>query len=462
MTGESADPGPPGPRESTQRTESQGRPGGPLLEKVRDQALLLVPSAALSFISLSLKDEFFSQPWHTLWIVVPLALFITLALANILGRGPLRARPAIWVFLTAYVVLFQVAAQSDLLTWHQESVALEDPDVPRSSLPESWGDWRYDRRSQRADTLLRVLTVEPLPSGDLVRGREQLAQLIGVAGANGAMGVALDFYFVRDSAAYAAQDSPIHPADRFLCLAVERAGIPVVAGWRVRLGERGLVRDLYPELLASCIPDDRRGHLLGTRDRDGVIRHVPMRLRGLARTPPLSWIVASTIDESLTPPDEPLIRFSDGAGVVPTTLDEVLQLDSAELREFFRDRFILIGERSTAEVFETAYGERLGVQVHAAAVGNLLTGDWIRPLPWWAHLPLLLVACLLLTDLALKGEGLGHLVLVASGASLLIVGAGWLSINLWRFWIGIAYPLVAIWLLLPLLLVIRTRAAWNE
>jgi CHASE2 domain-containing sensor protein len=284
-----------------------------------------------------------------------------------------------------------------------------------------------------------------------VAGRDDIAQVIGLAKSHGATGVALDFYF--------ATESP--DIDDFLCDVVLEDPGPVVAGARVSVSPTGAFRESYPPTLERCFDDDHRGHLLGTADSDNVIRHVPMDL-GLANLPALSHRVAERIlglrlDSAESPPPE-MIRYTEPFGT-PRVLsfDSLPELSDDQRRELFADRVIFVGERSKSEMFMTPFGPRLGVQIHAASTASLVSGSWIRRLPWWAPLPVLLLACLLLSELAGGAATPRILMLTSAALTLLLLGSALISIRFWRAWVDVAYPIAAIWLLLPALLYIRKR-----
>src|SRR5262249_25796599 len=117
----------------------------------------------------------------------------------------------------------------------------------------------------------------------------------------------------------------------------------------------------------------------------------------------------------------------------------------------------LVGERSPEETFHTPFGDRPGVEVHAAAIASLLDGVWIERPPWWSGLLIIVVACYLIAVLVEDGLSVRTLVLIALGISVFLVGGSALAMRLWQVWLDVIYPLVAIWLLLGLLLMLRKK-----
>lgn len=119
--------------------------------------------------------------------------------------------------------------------------------------------------------------------------------------------------------------------------------------------------------------------------------------------------------------------------------EKLASLPSGEL-EVLKGRFLLVGERSRPETFHTPFGDRLGVEVHAAAIEALVTGHWITRPPWWSGLLILVVACYLLVVLAADGASVLKLVAVALGISAFVVAGAALTVRLWYVWLDVVYP----------------------
>lgn len=402
-------------------------------------------------------DRLFDQPWHALWFVLPLAgagwigwRIVVRRERRLLLRGPLL------VFFGAYVAAFSIAAQSDLLDWRRNLVDTGHSAPPSWILPARFGDWRYwlDRPGPGADVPEELVVVTVQRPADRISGRQQILKLLALASRHEARGIAFDFHL------------EVEPTrlDPVLCAHVERAEMPVVFGFRMEEGASGRwrPRPLAPAL-DECLQDDQRGHVMVLRDADRRVRLLPLRF-GLAGRVPLSFQVAARLED--TTPDE-LIERADASGdgffqPRPPPRDhprlayhELEEMGSATLGSELGGVFLLVGEDSPAERFETPRGERLGVQIHADAVRSLRTGTFFRRVPPWLAFGLIFVLCYAVTALAAAGAPAGRLVKLALAASLVVLAGAALAAWAADVWVDAVYALVAVWLLLALLLPLR-------
>lgn len=400
------------------------------------------------------------QPLPVLAATATLAAIGLLVLWKALAAGPPRASRGFWAGLLVYLAAFGLAAGSDLLVWKRELMGLGARDLPRHWLaPAGLGDWRY-HVAARPDQDYRLVVITMDPPDDRGRGgtRFEIAQLIANATRARASGVALDFVF----------DPVASTHDVALCDAFEElraTGAALVLGQDLSTveGRHRPVND--PPSLAGCLVGVRRGHLLGYREPGAVIRHVPLRLAEPHGMEALSLAIARELE-----PDSatgawlahgPLLRFVEPAGAPPpVAFSRLVERASDgfqdEVYALLQGSFLLIGERSDAETFETPFGPRLGVEIHAAAAHTLLAGPPLRPAPAWLALLLILVGCYVLVAQAITGAGAGRLVLVAAAihavafaVALLLARAG--------FWLDVVYAAVAVWGLLPVLAIQRRR-----
>lgn len=425
------------------------------LEGYRDRlvntAILGLPMAAIDWGIEKVSEPLMGAPWHILWFVAPLAVAAWVLWRRVLRRGTLRVRGSMLLFLVCYLSIFNLAAGSDLLVWERETVAFEQEDLARNWLaPAGWGDWRYHLASRPpADSLLTIVTMEEPTGQSLAAMRVQLARLIQVAAESGGRGIGLDFYFSEEST----------PADGLLCNTVEAAGIDVIAGHRMIRGETGrLFAESYAETLQPCFPGERRGHLLAYEDPDHTVRQIGRRVQGEEA---FSLRVASSLaggPDELPTTRSNVIRFVEPrARFVTVPFEEFADLPPDELRGLLDGYFIVVGERSKAERFRTPYGERLGVEVHAAAIASLLTDTTIERPPWWTSLLLILVSCYLIVVLAVDGMPTRRLAVVAAAISVFVFAAAAAAMALWNVWLDVIYAVAAVWLLLGLLPPLRER-----
>jgi CHASE2 domain-containing sensor protein len=421
-------------------------------EQLIAAAILGLPLAAITWILDTVSGALTAQPWHVLWFMGPLAVAAWIAWRQVMKRGALRVRGAMLVFLGCYLAVFSFAVASDLLVWKRSTVAVDQAQLARNwLLPARWGDWRYRfaRPAPPPDRLVVITIQKPDTAATPEELRFDVARLVQIAAQNGASGIAFDFYFGQKPS----------NVDAFLCTVVKNAGIPVIAGQRVVKGQAGrMFAERYAPAIEPCFPDERRGHLIAYADADGVIRQVVLRISGIADSTSLSLRVASLLDPDRPLPPGNLLRFVESRDTFPSLPSETLAgLPAGELGGVLHGRWVLVGERSPAEMFHTPFGDRLGVEVHAAAIGALLGGAWIERAPWWSGFFIMVVACYLIAALTAQGASRQKLLLVAFASSILVVGGAALAIRFWQVWLDVIYPVVAVWLLLGLLLVLRRR-----
>ncbi|ABC83650.1 CHASE2 domain-containing protein [Anaeromyxobacter dehalogenans] len=408
-------------------------------ERLLEAALIGVPLAVIQWVVGRLSARVTSQPWHVLWFVVPLAVAAWIAWQAVMRRRSFRLRGPMRAFLVCYLAVFAVAGAADLLVLTRTTAVYEHEPLRHRFLPAGWGDWRYRvARRYAADQVPLVILVEPAPGPATSRGAErfELARLIARAEQAGAAGVAFDFYFGKEPS----------DADALLCAAVQRARRPVIVGERTVKAPH-VHAEAYAPALESCFPRNRRGHLLAYRDADDLVRSVGLRTpRGKES---LALQVAAQLAGRPVGPDGELMQLVFPRDAFPAITSEDLALTD------LKDRLLLVGERSAAETFQTPFGPRLGVELHAAAVGSLLTGGWIRRPPPWCGALIVLVACYLLSALADAGASIRKLLGVAAAVTAFVVAGAVLAMWLWNVWLDVAYPVAAVWPLVALLALLR-------
>ncbi|MCE5237878.1 CHASE2 domain-containing protein [bacterium] len=186
-------------------------------------------------------------------------------------------------------------------------------------------------------------------------------------------------------------------------------------------------------------------------DLDGVARAVPLLVgydgrsypslvlemarlaqglpRGQARLQ-RPWVSLGQARYKVLPSAEMVVNFAGGyMQYQPVPFHMLLKMSPADLQRSFGGKLVLIGptDGSLAPYLRTPVAPRLpGVELQANALGNLLRGDYFRPLPGWLSLVALLAACLLTALLVAErrlavGALLTLVLTVATGALLYVV-----------------------------------------
>lgn len=422
---------------------------GHWLIKSKEQLILAVltglPMLFLNQILDWVSDQTTSEPWQVLWLLMPMALIAHLLWRVVKRRGALRLHLPFIFFFCAYILLFSVAAGSRFLDWKQTLIGFEDS-VPRNWLSLNWaGDWRYNvlpRKSRPTDML--VVTVEPAQTKSLQEGRMQIVRLIKLAAKNGARGIAFDFYLTKTSA-----------LDPLICHTVAQAGIPVFIGYTFDRHEDDISARPNTKSLENCLPmETSQGHLLGYIEADNRVRSIPLFFKGQPDRPALSVRIAQAMEgDKLEIP--PLLYFiAPEKKFIEIKYDE---LEEENARKRLRDNFVIVGERSKRDMFDTPFGTVPGVMIHANAAYSLRSGHFIKRPPEWMSFILVFGLCFMISILAAENRPPKRLLIITITASAAILAIASASIFIWQVWLAIIYPLVAMWLLLGLFLLFRRR-----
>jgi CHASE2 domain-containing sensor protein len=275
--------------------------------------------------------------------------------------------------------------------------------------------------------------------------RKEIADFIALAAKNGAKGVALDFYFDGES-----------KIDRLLCAVIQQSGIPVFAGYGFERFRGRIAESPAPESLKPCFAAENMGHLAGFLDADTKARLTPLFFLNDETRPALSLLVARSLsgETALQLPDDGLLRFVEPAKAYePLRFSEVQNSESA--RRLFLNRFVLVGEESDADSFETPFGRKPGVAIHADVVHSLRASHFIQRHSWWLGASFILVFCYWLAALCAGGASTAKLAVFCGAATACFIAVAVASILTGPYWFDIVYPIAAVWLLLPLLLGLR-------
>jgi CHASE2 domain-containing sensor protein len=423
-------------------------------EDLLKAGLLGIPLAVLGSLNQQLSSRLFSQPWQAIWVLIPVAIGVVLLRPRVAPPGAAPPTGRALAFLGAYLLLFTVASQTSVLDISRELTAFDRPASRRTVTPVSWGDWRYSlvpRRSDPRDELMVVL----LASGDgrtLADGRKELIDLIALASRFGATGVALDVYFSEPS-----------PIDPLLCQTIAAAGIPVFVGFGFERRQGRILETTIPKTLEECLTPQRLAHLAGFLDFDLVSRLTPMFFRNDPGRPALGLAVARTLAGESGPVDVPpdgLLRF-----VAPA--EDPLTVRFDELRaggtdpNFMRSRFVMAGE-AEQDSFDTPFGSKPGIVIHAYVAHSLRQGHDIRRHAWWLGLAVTLVFCYAMTAWDASGASAARLFALCAAATVVILAIAVASIRLGPYWFDVIYPLLAVWLLPQILLGARRAARSRE
>jgi CHASE2 domain-containing sensor protein len=422
-----------------------------------DLIKLLVMALPGMFVAMAvdwLNHKITTQPWQAAWILAPVIIAAYVVWQVVKGRREFRIGGLFLGFFLAYVLIFSIAAETGVLDV-KRSLSGYEQSVPRNFLAlNRFGDWHYFFAPKLPPQQnLTLVTMDPART--LEDRRADMRLLITLAARNGARGVAFDFYLN--------QNADLPAVDQLLCAEIQDAknqGLPVFAGYTYQ-AVRGTIRSTETaSSLKPCFPEQNLGHLVGFLEWDNVVRYVPLHFMGNQNQPSLSLRIASRIagvaDKDLAKPQSDLLQF-----ITPDPLFTVVSLQDLKhwqdvsIRAILRDQFVLVGEKSSADSFPTAFGQMLGVLIHASAVHSLLQHHYIERVPWWPNFGTIFAFCYLITALIVQGLRATRLVALLAALSAGTLAFAALAMYLWLIWIDVIYFLAAIWLLLILLLGLR-------
>ncbi|MEN6549000.1 MAG: CHASE2 domain-containing protein [Armatimonadia bacterium] len=138
---------------------------------------------------------------------------------------------------------------------------------------------------------------------------------------------------------------------------------------------------------------------------------------------------------------EMLVNYAGGYRCYPQVpFYSVLEMSGEELKERFGGKYVLIGpvHGETAVFLRTPTAARLpGLEVQANALGSLLRGDYLRPMPALVWLAIVLALCLL-TGIAVTGRNIGVAALITAILAVVV----WIALfalfrhGIWPSWSG--------------------------
>lgn len=428
----------------------------PLDAELRKDLLKMVtmalPTALIAMAITLMRDKFADHPGQTLYFIIPGILVLAILFVRSTIRQRLKLGWPFLVFLSVYILIFYVAAESRVLDWKRIAVSYDNVASRHSLALNSYGDWHY--RVISAEPPLQNLAIVLMKPETYEQGRLDLADLLAIAQISGARGVALDSYFVK----YKADKGPIEKGiDEILCSRIEAArlkGMRVFVAYGSQWISGRLDKIPMDPDLEKCLPRSDQGHLMGYAEWDGVVRSIPLYFWNEPQSEAFSLKIARSFNPSVKVPHDGALQFIKPSEDFP--IISFAKLDQSEdERSILNGRFILAGEESAQDSFPTPYGLKPGVVIHAYAVQALLNNHFIKRPPWWISLILVSVWCYLMMVLIARGVGNVKLILTNVAVSLFIVVMAALVMHFWLTWIDVIYPLVATWIYMFLLIILR-------
>lgn len=424
-----------------------------LRKDLSKQLLMFLPMFLIGMFGAWLKDRIGNHPETILFIIIPGIVLQILILWRWMRRPNTKLGLPFLVFLPIYILCFYFVAETDLLDWRRTLVGYESA-VPRNLLAlNRFGDWHY-RFARRESALPNLAVVLMKPPATVTEGRLDVADLLSIALDSGARGVALDYYFVKHEPENIATDRAV---DDYLCSRLEDArkhDVKVFIAYDFRVvGDHIDSLPIDPGL-AACVTKEQLGHMIGYAERDGLVRSIPAYFWHDPALESLSLKIAKSLDSSVKVPQNGLLQFTQPQNDFPTILFDELNQPGVD-RLILHDRFILAGEDSAADSFQTPFGVKPGVIVHAYAVQSLVRNRFIERPPWWSSLLMISILCYLNIVLIAWGLSGRRLVLVNACVSVLVVGCAIMAMRFWLVWIDLVYPVLATWIFLIILSAIK-------
>jgi hypothetical protein len=431
-------------------------------DRLVDTAVLAIPTVLLTQATTWTHGRFFSQPWQILWVALPLLAAAVFAWKLLRRPEAARLNWRLALFLAIYASVFAVASITDLLVWKRMPVAEFAGDTPRNwLLPVTLGDWRYwIVRKAPPDPMLTVILRDEHPGEKPERMRARDAQFIQMAIAQHAKGVFFDVAYPG-----------VSRTDAIFCAAVNSAvhgNIPIVTAFKIEQKPNSNFHVFVPAasaeqtpacLLQSAGGERSRAHAMVLMDVDEKIRTIPLKWDAALDQVPLAVRIAQCMkskcsDHDLPLPESTLLRF------VPTSREPQLIRGDQELAallstpEFLSGRFLLVGDLSKKDTFKTPLNAATpGTMIHAYAVNALLAQHYINRPPAWFSAFVVIAACCILAVFESQNAKPQTLLIVAAGLSLAVLALSAAAMAVFLVWVDIIYALVAIWLLVPLLIV---------
>ena len=416
--------------------------------------VLAVPTMLVNLVVDWLKDKTITQPYQAVWILIPMAVAATVLWKSVRRKREMHVGGVFLGFFALYVLGFSIAAGTGVLDGKRTLTGFEQA-VPRNFLSlNSLGDWHYwFVRKTYEKPRMAVVTFAPVHTWkELQERRMDLRILIRMAVLNHARGIALDFYF-SDPA-----ENPL--LDQALCDEVEKARqqkVPILAGYTFQIKQNEITELPTAPSLERCLPEERRGHLVGYSEWDHKVRFLPLYFTGDPALPSLSLRIASLItgrpEQEVPQPRSGLLQFIPPVEEYTVIPFQSLRRNTSEA-EIMSHRVVIAGVEGEDQ-FNTPFGKLQGVLIHASAAHSMLQDHFITRVSWWSNFAMIFIFCYLLTVFAVTGMKAWKLILLTSTISAGAFVLAAVVMYLWLVWMDVAYLVLSLWLLLLLLLGLR-------
>jgi hypothetical protein len=391
--------------------------------------VLAIPGYIVNAVVEKLGLQYAKEPVLIIAVAVPVIVAVWIAVQILTGRSGFTISRRALVLVFAYSIIFSCVSLSGLF-WRRSAV--NEPKAPPQTRGPSWvsrlSAWRY-AMIQRPEPLPGLLIITtPDPNGRKIDDvRAEIFDLL--ENTKKAEGIAFDLAFEDSSPAW----------DRNICSNVTQEVFAVE-----RHATNGDMIEIIPitPTIGDCL-NGRLGHAGVVPDRDLVVRGVPMSLPGLPDTKALSWLYANAIAAARkTTVDEPnggYVEFIAPSKDVPTITLEKAYGDW----NITTGRFLLVG---SVDHFQTPFGDRLGVRIHADALQGLLTGFYIRRPGWVWTFPVILVSCYIAMAAAVRRQRFRDTLLAGTLSLVVIAVSAVVAMHFWAVWLDLAIPVIAVFL----------------
>jgi len=439
-------------------------------KKLAETALAALPTLLITQAAGWINGKFFAQPWQMLCITLPLTVLVVFAWRTLRKPQAPRVDWRFALFLGLFATVFAVLSATDFLVWKRTAVSRLDETSGRNwLLPLSWGDWRYWLvRHATPPSRLIVLLQDPHDDQNQERTRALDGRIAQAAAAGKALGVFYDISYTGHS----------QIDDAAFCPMIEEASasIPIITAYHLVPVPGTKLYDEAPPLdpaqTPSCLLKQGehkvyRAHSMVLVDVDRTVRTIPVSWLAAAERSALSVRIAQCMkskcdDTDLKLPDGELLRFLPRAETELNIIDGDARINEAIASPTrLANQYLLVGERSARDQFRTPGNQKTpGALLHAYAVDALLSGVWFTRPPAWVSGFMMIAVCGLLSLFALLKSRL-WLLGAAAIESIAVVAIAAIAAKSSLIWLDVVYALVALWLLLPLLIIYR-RAVVEE
>jgi hypothetical protein len=432
--------------------------------KLLETAVIGVPTAIFTLICDRIAKHVLDSPRQVLWVVLPCALLAWIAW-RLAREQPLRKLNwRLLLFCSLYSVIFALASTAQLTAWKRHPVAGNDAAHQSwtSVFPIRWGDWRYryfvhDPPAPRAPPIALLLIEQP-PHANKDQLRNRDVTIIALAKRGNVAGLVFDFiyrgpsdvdaYFCKDIRSFTDKKEDVQ---RALVTAYEVRPIPEFNRY-----ERSPRSDEQP----PCLVQSQQGHAMGLADVDGLVRGIPLFWESPQRKhPALSWQLTTQLkkqqQEKAREPADLFLR------ILPAPKDAIAiytsQQTLSQHPDLLSGAILVVGDQSTGDQFHTPFGDVQGAKLHAFAIYDLVNGYALTRPPQWLYALFIIAICTLGTVYASGSASLPRMLIGAAAMTAFILLLSASVMYFLSIWFDAIYPIAAIWLLIPLMLLLRRR-----